>query len=415
MKISVKLLKGDLFQIDAELTDTVGDLKNKIQEQKSELSADRQKLIHAGKVLKDTQSVGEIGVSEADFLVCMVSKETAAPKPKPAPTPVAAPVPAPVPVPAAAPSPVPVSAPVTAPAVAAPPAQDFATPEGILALTGMGFPEAECRAALQAAMGNPDLAYEFLLTGIPEQTFRRAPAAAGAHASAPTAAIPAAAPAAELVGIQQLRNHPQFNMLKQLIQTNPAALPQVLNLIGQQSPALLQAIHANEQDFLALMNEPITAAAPAPAPVVQQPAAAGMPGGLANPAQMIQLLASMQPAQRAQFAQTLGLSPEQLNMFMQMVATMPPEQLQQMLASGLGPGGAGGPPPGAITLTHEEMESVNRLVALGFTQQQAAQAFIACDRNENLAANFLFENGWGDEGDMGGDYGGDEGDDDMYN
>lgn len=405
MKISVKLLKGELFSIEADSADTVTILKNKIQEARSELAADRQKLIHAGKVLKDTQTVAEIGVTEADFIVCMVSKEVAAPKPKveptaapaPAPAPAAAPVPAPVPTPVA-PAPT-----VTAPAPA-PVAQPPLNPEAIAALTGMGFPEPEVRAALTAAMGNADLAYEFLLTGIP----------------APRARAPVPVAPQAQSGVQQLRSHPQFNMLKQLIQSNPASLPQVLQLIGQQSPALLQAIHENESEFLAMMNEPITdtptvsPAQPQTAPFPGAPGAPGMP----NPAQIMQMLATMPEAQRAQFAQSLGLNPEQLNMAMQMMAQMPPDQLQQLL------GGAGGlgraPPPGSVTLTHEEMESVNRLMALGFSQQQALQAYIACDRNENLAANFLFENGWGDDGgfdDMGGehDHDHDDGDDDMYN
>ena len=55
-------------------------LKAKIQDARSDLVADRQKLIHAGKVLKDTQTVTEIGMAASDFLVCMISKETAAPK-----------------------------------------------------------------------------------------------------------------------------------------------------------------------------------------------------------------------------------------------------------------------------------------------------------------------------------------------
>lgn len=73
---------------------------------------------------------------------------------------------------------------------------------------------------------------------------------------------------------------------------------------------------------------------------------------------------------------------------MQMVSSMPPDQLQQMMSQmgGMpGIGGAGGEPGGQqggiIRLTEEEMASVNRLVALGFDQQQAAQAFLACDKN----------------------------------
>lgn len=213
--------------------------------------------------------------------------------------------------------------------------------------------------------------------------------------------------------IQQFRSHPQFNTLKQLIQSNPAALPQVLQLIGQQSPALLEAIHSNEAEFLAMMNEPISAA-PTPAPAAPAAGPMGPPG---NPAQMMQVLASMPPAQRAAFAQQIGLSPEQLGQVMQMMATLPPEQLQQMM-QGMGAMGGMAGHPGAITLTQAEMESVNRLVALGFSQQAAAQAFLACDRNEALAANFLMDNGWADDygDDAGGEFDGGEGgpDDDMY-
>lgn len=51
----------------------------KIESTKPELSlaVDRQKLIHAGKVLKDDQTVSSLGISETDFIVCMVSKEVA--------------------------------------------------------------------------------------------------------------------------------------------------------------------------------------------------------------------------------------------------------------------------------------------------------------------------------------------------
>ena len=276
----------------------------------------------------------------------------------------------------------------------------------------MGFPENESRAALNAAMGNADLAYEFLLTGIPSTSTPPARAVASPAAAAPAGAVT----------IDALRRHPQFNMLKQLVQQNPGALSQVLDLIGQQSPELLAAIHANNDAFIAMMNEPIvdTPPAAAPASIPQAPAgAAGAPGAGPNPAAMIQMLAMMPPAQRAQFAQQLGMAPEQLEAMMQMMASMPPGQMEQMLGQmGMGgAGGAGGPggadPPGVIRLTEEEMAAVNRLMALGFSQQQAAQAYLACDKNETLAANLLFEGGWNDEGDEMGGFGGDH-EDDMY-
>ena len=73
-----------------------------------------------------------------------------------------------------------------------------------------------------------------------------------------------------------------------------------------------------------------------------------------------------------------------------------------MAGAGAGgqPGGApgqGGVPPGSISVSQAEMDSINNLVQLGFTKERAAEAFFACDKNEEMAANFLFEAGAMDE------------------
>merc|ERR550517_483202 len=61
----------------------------------------------------------------------------------------------------------------------------------------------------------------------------------------------------------------------------------------------------------------------------------------------------------------------------------------------LGQMGAQQPPmgnPNVIRMTHAEAAAVERLTGIGFSQQQALEAFLVCNKNEQMAANYLFEN-----------------------
>jgi len=443
MKLTIKTLKGGKFEIEADQSSTILDVKGIIEAAKAELTAENMKLIHSGKVLRDEQKLEECNLKPTDFLVCMITK---AKKTATAPASAAAAVADVTPpdainsksattVAAAAPTAAaPASATVTTVTTAPPPttrSQPEFPLEVVASLTSMGFPEAEARACLAASNGNPDLAVEFLMNGIPPQL--------DAGATQPLAASPSSSSPTQ--PLQALRDHPQFDALRRLVQHNPSMLQDVLAQIGRQQPDLLAQINENPTLFLEMMNEPIAASDPiasATASVTSNQAgvqSTGAPGGggmlgsgLADPTQMAQMLSSLSPAELNDMATMMGLTPQQLQATVQMIGQMQPEQLQEFIDRSSQVGGAGndgfygggngvGIPgqPQFLRLTEEEMASIDRLVDMGFGRAEATQAYLACDKNEALAANLLMDGGFAFDDDVMGGGGGEENqDDDMY-
>merc|ERR1712161_96346 len=103
--------------------------------------------------------------------------------------------------------------------------------------------------------------------------------------------------------------------------------------------------------------------------------------------------------------------------------------IEGMMDGGSGGGGGGGGPggPQVLRLTQEEMAAVDRLADMGFDRTEAAQVYLACDKDEALAANLLMDSmgdggfgfggaasGGGGGGSGGGSNSGGNDGDDMY-
>ncbi|CCE30963.1 hypothetical protein E4U35_000791 [Claviceps purpurea] len=385
MKVTFRDLKQQKFVLEVEPTDLISTVKQKITEEKG-WDRTHQKLIYSGKILKDDETVESYKIEEKGFVVCMVNK----PKEKPA---------APAAQPSTAAPPATPAQPVTstpaAPLAPAAPAQSSgqqavpATPtpqgsgetgtggqnasglalgaertEAIANMEAMGFERSQIEAAMRAAFHNPDRAVEYLLTGIPEniqqqqqqqqQARQAAPAAAPAQTApeatqededdggvnlfdlaaqhgggrgglgggnaAAAATATASQGGVDLANLEFLRNNPQFQQLRQVVQQQPQMLEPILQQLGAGNPQLAQMIASNPDQFLQLLGESADDDVPLP------------PGAQ------------------------------------------------------------------AISVTEEERDAIERLCRLGFDRDQAIQAYFACDKNEELAANFLFDQPDDEEG-----------------
>ncbi|KAL4800936.1 XPC-binding domain-containing protein [Aspergillus venezuelensis] len=367
MKLTFKDLKQQKFVIDAEPSETVGQVKEKISTEKG-WDVPLLKLIYSGKILQDDKTIESYNIEEKGFIVCMVSKPKSQPASSQGPS---TPSKSVTSTPAAPPAPTPssntASAPAPAPATPSPAGSGAAQPsfndpsallagaqsEGAIAeMMNMGFERNDINRAMRAAFFNPDRAIEYLLSGIPEdiqqeQNQRAAAASPGAQApAAPTAGattgasgddepvnlFEAAAQAGNTEGrggarggsggeaqanLDFLRNNPHFQQLRQLVQQQPQMLEPILQQVGQGNPQIAQLIGQNEEQFLQLLSEEDD-------------------------------------------------------------GSLPPGTTQ-------------------IHVTEEERDAIERLCRLGFSRELVIQAYFACDKNEELAANYLFENS--DDGD----------------
>ncbi|XP_074218050.1 UV excision repair protein RAD23 homolog B isoform X1 [Camelus bactrianus] len=402
MQVTLKTLQQQTFKIDIDPEETVKALKEKIESEKGKdaFPVAGQKLIYAGKILNDDTALKEYKIDEKNFVVVMVTKPKAVTTPAPATTQQSnsattttvssstapAGAQAPTPAPALAPPPTPASitpastmtssepAPASAtkqekpaekpaetPVATSPTSTDSTSGDSsrsnlfedatsalvtgqsyenmVTEIMSMGYEREQVIAALRASFNNPDRAVEYLLMGIPGDRESQAvvdpPPAASTGAPQPSAAAAAATTTATTTTassgghpLEFLRNQPQFQQMRQIIQQNPSLLPALLQQIGRENPQLLQQISQHQEHFIQMLNEPVQEAGG------QGGGGGGGSGGIAE---------------------------------------------------------AGSGHMNYIQVTPQEKEAIERLKALGFPEGLVIQAYFACEKNENLAANFLLQ------------------------
>lgn len=325
MLVTLKTLQQQTFQIEIDPDETVKALKLKIEVEKGkDYAADNQKLIYAGKILLDDNKLCTYNIDEKKFIVIMVTK------PKSSESQQASSASAPEAGESASTesgdgkSKAPEENTATAPAeeteraVELPIASNEPDFEStVQSIMDMGYNRQQVEQALRASFNNRERAVEYLITGIPEELLQEQEAEESSDD--------------DPLGF--LREQPQFQQMRAVIQQNPNLLNTVLQQIGQSNPALLQAISQHQQAFVRMLNEPVNTPATGAAPddsAVENPAPAA----------------------------------------------------QQ--------------PQNVIQVSPQDKEAIERLKALGFPEHMVIQAYFACEKNENLAANFLLSQNFDD-------------------
>lgn len=367
--LTLKNLQQQTFTVEIELSATVKALKEKVEKEKgNDYPAVGQKLIYAGKILQDDSTLDSYNIDEKKFLVIMVTKPKAAPSAEPsspveteevasasASTPSstdAATKTTTTPPSESAAAGSPTVTPVTTSSTAAPTSQSAPTTQAAsggsvgsaesLLVMGeefnrmvenimeMGYERSLVERALRASFNNPYTAVQYLVDGIPSNLDEPSCNQPAGEAEEQVAAEGEVDPDEDPLNF--LRTQPQFEQMRQMIRSNPSLLDAFIQQIGQTNPQLLQVIQQNQEAFVRMLNE------------------GGSSGG-----------------------GSAGNGGNQ------------------------GSGGSGGRTHGqnAILVSPQDREAIERLKALGnFPEDVVIQAYFACEKNENLAAEFLFSQTW---------------------
>ncbi|XP_043657678.1 UV excision repair protein RAD23 homolog A isoform X4 [Drosophila teissieri] len=397
MIITIKNLQQQTFTIEFAPEKTVLELKKKIFDERGpEYVAEKQKLIYAGVILTDDRTVGSYNVDEKKFIVVMLTRDSSSSNTNQLSVKESDKLTSTNDLKDSMPreesnhsnSPVtrnseesilssetgPISTDNLIGELAQASLQSRAESnllmgdeynQTVLSMVEMGYPREQAERAMAASYNNPERAVEYLINGIPaeegtidndvnESTNPSVIASGPQTGSASSVERPSESNSDPF---EFLRSQPQFLQMRSLIYQNPHLLHAVLQQIGQTNPALLQLISENQDAFLNMLNQPIERESESSATV---PRVSNLGAATAQ-----------RSTAATSAAQQSGSAAEN-------------EDLEQPLGVS------------TIRLNRQDQDAIERLKALGFPETLVVQAYFACEKNEELAANFLLSSSFDD-------------------
>ena len=153
--------------------------------------------------------------------------------------------------------------------------------------------------------------------------------------------------------MEGLRNNPQISELRNTVMQNPAFLQPMIQQIAQANPGLAEHLAQNPEALLQLLGTLGGDGA------FDDGEGEGGEGGSSSGGQVLQVT----PEERAAIERVRTLC---------------------ML-------------PSSVMLILVLTFALTQLEALGFPRHLVVEAYFACDKNEELAANYLFESGFDDQ------------------
>lgn len=353
----------------------------------------QQKLIYSGKILQDDKTLESYNIKEKDFIICMQVKKpaggssasasasaSASPAAPAAPAAVKQEASPPVPTATAA-QPEPSSTSTSeAPSESAPSttAAPASAPSDPSFLTGqhlevainnmmeMGYPRSDVEAAMRAAFNNPARAVEYLISGIPEIEPSAAPAGSpGAVVAPPSATSPA----------PRRDDSTDVNLFEAAARYAQGGGEPHLSAGANASSGVNAGAAVGEREAagIADLNQLRS--------IVEQ-----------DPQLLEPLLQEIMSNPQARAA--VEENPEMLGMLLDGLGAAPHGDEME---DGDEEGGAAAPGSTTIQVTAEENDAISRLMELGFDRSMVIQAYFACEKNEELTANYLFEHGYDDD------------------